>query len=437
MAGAMKAPALDAVLFDPFERHRIVAMRRSDAFMKAGFEGRHEGDFRQFAGQQAHGGDVGRVVGRGHVGKGLHGRQHFFIHPLHASHSIRVDGLETNGRQFRGRAKRADFRTRQLRQAQPHGHGVIAGGNRRFRLALTGLYEATRFRRTDPLHPAARQQPLVRHVEQTILEAGAPQIGDEDFHVRTYLPKLKFCCGITPLKRRPKPRTVSTTEIIKQIIALFLAFGSLQVKKPMKLIINGIRHSPLQQIEMMIAKTNWSVNHLSRPERCAGGAPRPSSSTVAMQSPFIEVVKVQSGKPRQVESYYFTNTSSTVCSGRGMTWELTSSPLALAAVAPASTAARTEPTSPRTKVVTYAPPICTCPANFTLAALHIASVAAMVAISPFVSTSPNASLPRLLVAAMMISNFQMMKNPTGSKTRLSAWFLKSPQASLRACGVKS
>ena len=65
--------------------------------------------------------------------------------------------------------------------------------------------------------------------------------------------------------------------------------------------------------------------------------------------------------------------------GRGMTWALTSSPLALAAWAPASTAARTEPTSPRTNVVTKALPICTWPASVTLAALHIASVAAMVA----------------------------------------------------------
>ena len=74
-----------------------------------------------------------------------------------------------------------------------------------------------------------------------------------------------------------------------------------------------------------------------------------------------------------------------------MTWALTSSPLALAAWAPASTAARTEPTSPRTNVVTKALPICTWPASVTLAALHIASVAAMVAIRPLVSIRPSAS----------------------------------------------
>jgi hypothetical protein len=42
-------------------------------------------------------------------------------------------------------------------------------------------------------------------------------------------------------------------------------------------------------------------------------------------------------------------------------------------------AARTEPTSPRTNVVTKALPICTCPAKVMFAALHIASVAAIVA----------------------------------------------------------
>src|SRR5438270_8377678 len=74
-----------------------------------------------------------------------------------------------------------------------------------------------------------------------------------------------------------------------------------------------------------------------------------------------------------------------------MTWALTSSPCWLAALEPASTAARTEPTSPRTSVVTYAPPICTWPARVTLAALHMASVAAMVAIRPLVSIRPRAS----------------------------------------------
>src|SRR5262249_6754698 len=49
---------------------------------------------------------------------------------------------------------------------------------------------------------------------------------------------------------------------------------------------------------------------------------------------------------------YFKNASSTVSSGRGMICALTNSPLACAACAPASTAARTEPTSPRTNVVT-------------------------------------------------------------------------------------
>src|SRR5579872_1626916 len=82
---------------------------------------------------------------------------------------------------------------------------------------------------------------------------------------------------------------------------------------------------------------------------------------------------------RPKRRYLPRNISSTSRSGRGMTCALTSSPCADAAWAPASTAARTEPTSPRTNVVTNALPICTWPDSATFAALHIASVAAMVA----------------------------------------------------------
>src|SRR3954470_12798176 len=82
---------------------------------------------------------------------------------------------------------------------------------------------------------------------------------------------------------------------------------------------------------------------------------------------------------------------STASSGRGMTWALTSSPTRLAASAPASTAARTLPTSPRTIVVTYAAPMPTRPTSVTLAALSIESVASMTPTRPLVSTSPSAS----------------------------------------------
>src|SRR3954470_24833114 len=85
------------------------------------------------------------------------------------------------------------------------------------------------------------------------------------------------------------------------------------------------------------------------------------------------------------------NVLRTASSGRGMTWALTSSPTRLAASAPASTAARTLPTSPRTIVVTNAAPMPTRPTRLTLAALSIASVASMTPTRPLVSTRPSAS----------------------------------------------
>src|SRR5689334_7828657 len=78
-------------------------------------------------------------------------------------------------------------------------------------------------------------------------------------------------------------------------------------------------------------------------------------------------------------------------SGRGMTCALTSSPTRLAASAPASTAARTLPTSPRTTVVTNPPPTCTRPPRLTLAALSMASVPSIIPTRPLVSIRPRAS----------------------------------------------
>src|SRR5580704_12672482 len=73
-----------------------------------------------------------------------------------------------------------------------------------------------------------------------------------------------------------------------------------------------------------------------------------------------------------------------------MTWEATSSPTRPAASAPASTAAFTLPTSPRTIVVTKAPPIWIVLMISTLAALHMASVASTRPTQPLVSISPSA-----------------------------------------------
>src|SRR5687768_16820597 len=73
-----------------------------------------------------------------------------------------------------------------------------------------------------------------------------------------------------------------------------------------------------------------------------------------------------------------------------MTWAAISSPTRPAASAPASTAALTLPTSPRTIVVTKAPPIWIVFTTSTLAALHIASVASTRPTQPLVSIRPSA-----------------------------------------------
>ena len=89
---------------------------------------------------------------------------------------------------------------------------------------------------------------------------------------------------------------------------------------------------------------------------------RPSVSTRPKAFPFMIV-----SSPRAIALGWFVSAPSgpvdfkipgtcavTDSSGRGMTWALTSSPTLPAASAPASTAARTLPTSPFTRVVTYA-----------------------------------------------------------------------------------
>ena len=77
--------------------------------------------------------------------------------------------------------------------------------------------------------------------------------------------------------------------------------------------------------------------------------------------------------------------------GLGITCWATSSPRRLAAAAPASTAAFTAPTSPRTITVTSPEPIFSVPTRETSAALVIASAASMEAVRPLVSIIPNAS----------------------------------------------
>src|SRR5215469_3919020 len=74
-----------------------------------------------------------------------------------------------------------------------------------------------------------------------------------------------------------------------------------------------------------------------------------------------------------------------------MTCTAISSPTRRAAAAPASVAARTAATSPRTRAVTYPEPIFSQPTSVTLAAFTIASEASIIATRPRVSIIPSAS----------------------------------------------
>src|SRR6187401_698173 len=86
-----------------------------------------------------------------------------------------------------------------------------------------------------------------------------------------------------------------------------------------------------------------------------------------------------------------------------MTCTPTSSPTLRAAAAPASVAAFTEATSPRTIAVTRPASTFCQPTNTTLAAFTIASVASTMPTKPRVSTSPSASPTSGLGSGLRIS----------------------------------
>ncbi len=100
------------------------------------------------------------------------------------------------------------------------------------------------------------------------------------------------------------------------------------------------------------------------------------------------LLKELSGKVRSEEIGKIFSRSS---AGRGMTCTPTSSPTRRAAAAPASVAAFTEPTSPRTIAVTRPASTFCHPTNTTFAALHMASAASIIPTRPRVSTMPSAS----------------------------------------------
>ena len=88
-----------------------------------------------------------------------------------------------------------------------------------------------------------------------------------------------------------------------------------------------------------------------------------------------------------------------------MTCTEINSPTFSAAAAPASVAALTAPTSPRTITVTKPAPTCCLPINVTFAAFTIASAASIAPTKPFVSTIPNAFAFAILIS----SNYEISK----------------------------
>ena len=101
---------------------------------------------------------------------------------MHAGHLLGMHRLETDGRQVVGILERADLRIGQELQAGLDRDRVV--GNRPFSLGRAALRLGVRPRsgRADPLDPAARKYLLRRHVEETVLEAGAAEVCDQDLH---------------------------------------------------------------------------------------------------------------------------------------------------------------------------------------------------------------------------------------------------------------
>ena len=76
MAGSVKAPAFDAVLLGPFQRHRVQLLSGRNCLVESCFKSRDKRNIRQFLGQEPHGSDIRRIVSRRDVVKCFHGRQH-------------------------------------------------------------------------------------------------------------------------------------------------------------------------------------------------------------------------------------------------------------------------------------------------------------------------------------------------------------------------
>src|SRR5579859_2592273 len=133
-------------------------------------------------------------------------------------------------------------------------------------------------------------------------------------------------------------------------------------------------------------------------------------------------------RPPKVPRVFCGRINSTSEWGRGMTWTETSSTTRLAAAAPASVAAFTAPTSPRTITATNPPPTYSLPISVTLAALTMASAASIAPIRPLVSTIPR---------AIIVTSTGMSASPYERIADVGSWKLEAGRWKQEAGGQQS
>jgi len=182
VARAVVSPGAHEALLGPLERHRIEPVALGDRAVEVGLEGGDQGDLRQFLVEQAHGADIGRIVGRGDPGHFFHGVEHLGGDPLHPVHPAPEHRLEADRRHLGGVLDAAGLRVGELGQALAHGLGMVGHADSLLDPLAADRGRAAALRRADPLDAAAGQLPLALHVDELVLEARRPQVRNEDLH---------------------------------------------------------------------------------------------------------------------------------------------------------------------------------------------------------------------------------------------------------------
>ncbi len=97
VAGAVEAPAADAVLGGPLVGHGVALVGFGDGAVKTCLERRHKWDLGEAVGEGPHRGDVGRVVGGSDGVVLLHRVEHGGINAMDARQGPSMHGLEADG----------------------------------------------------------------------------------------------------------------------------------------------------------------------------------------------------------------------------------------------------------------------------------------------------------------------------------------------------